>query len=66
MTSGNLITAQNDTDLHNAEQLLKKHKIEKLPIVNTKNILVGLVTYKDILKNKSMPDACKDRFGRLR
>ena len=40
MTSENLITAQNDTDLHNAEQLLKKHKIEKLPIVNTKNILV--------------------------
>ena len=66
MTSENLITAQNDTDLHKAEQLLKKHKIEKLPIVNTKNILVGLVTYKDILKNKSMPDACKDRFGRLR
>ena len=66
MTSGNLITAQNDTDLFKAEQLLKKHKIEKLPIVNTKNILVGLVTYKDILKNKSMPDACKDRFGRLR
>ena len=66
MTSKNLITAQNDTDLFKAEQLLKKHKIEKLPIVNTKNILVGLVTYKDILKNKSMPDACKDRFGRLR
>lgn len=66
MTSENLITAQNDTDLFKAEQLLKKHKIEKLPIVNTKNILVGLVTYKDILKNKSMPDACKDRFGRLR
>ena len=66
MTSENLITAQNNTDLFKAEQLLKKHKIEKLPIVNTKNILVGLVTYKDILKNKSMPDACKDRFGRLR
>ena len=66
MTSENLITAQNDTDLFKAEQLLKKHKIEKLPIVNTKNILVGLVTYKDILKNKSMRDACKDRFGRLR
>ena len=66
MTSENIITAQNDTDLFKAEQLLKKHKIEKLPIVNTKNILVGLVTYKDILKNKSMPDACKDRFGRLR
>ena len=66
MTSENLITAQNDTDLFKAEKLLKKHKIEKLPIVNTKNILVGLVTYKDILKNKSMPDACKDRFGRLR
>ncbi len=66
MTSENLITAQNDTDLFKAEQILKKHKIEKLPIVDTKNNLVGLVTYKDILKNKSMPDACKDRFGRLR
>ena len=66
MTSKNLVTAKNDTDLFKAEQLLKKHKIEKLPIVNEKNILVGLVTYKDILKNKSMPDACKDRFGRLR
>ena len=66
MTSNNLVTAKNDTDLFKAEQLLKKHKIEKLPIINEKNILVGLVTYKDILKNKSMPDACKDRFGRLR
>ena len=66
MTSKNLITAHNDTDLLKAEQLLKKHKIEKLPIVDNNNILVGLLTYKDILKNKSMPDACKDRFGRLR
>jgi len=66
MTSKNLVTAHNDTDLFKAEQLLKKHKIEKLPIVDKKNILVGLVTYRDILKNKSMPDACKDRFGRLR
>jgi len=66
MTSKNLITAKYDTDLLKAEQLLKKHKIEKLPIVNENNILDGLVTYKDILKNKSMPDASKDPFGRLR
>ena len=66
MTKNNLITAHNDTDLLKAENILKNHKIEKLPIIDQNNILVGLVTYKDILKNKSMPDACKDRFGRLR
>ena len=44
---------------------MKKHKIEKLPIVDGKKF-VGLITYKDILKNKSMPDACKDHLGRLR
>ena len=60
-----LITAKVGISLDEAEKILKKHKIEKLPIVE-KGQLVGLITYKDILKNKSMPDACKDNLGRLR
>tara|TARA_B100000989_G_scaffold252237_1_gene200407 strand:+ start:469 stop:1929 length:1461 start_codon:yes stop_codon:yes gene_type:complete len=60
-----LITAKKNISLDNAEKILKKHKIEKLPIVEGKK-LVGLITYKDIQKNKSMPDACKDELGRLR
>ena len=61
----NLITAKVGISLDEAEKILKKHKIEKLPIVEERQ-LVGLITYKDILKNKSMPDACKDNLGRLR
>ena len=60
-----LITAKVGIGLDEAEKILKKHKIEKLPIVE-EGQLVGLITYKDILKNKSMPDACKDNLGRLR
>ena len=60
-----LIIAKVGIGLDEAEKILKKHKIEKLPIVE-KGQLVGLITYKDILKNKSMPDACKDNLGRLR
>ena len=60
-----LVTAKVGITLDNAEKLLKKHKIEKLPITQG-NKLVGLITYKDIQKNKSMPDACKDDLGRLR
>lgn len=60
-----LITAKLGISLDEAEKILKKHKIEKLPIVEERQ-LVGLITYKDILKNKSMPDACKDNLGRLR
>ncbi|MEC7894787.1 MAG: IMP dehydrogenase [Bacteroidota bacterium] len=60
-----LITAKVGIGLDEAEKILKKHKIEKLPIVEERQ-LVGLITYKDILKNKSMPDACKDNLGRLR
>ena len=61
----NVITAKIGISLDDAEKVLKKHKIEKLPIVDG-NKFVGLITYKDILKNKSMPDACKDHLGRLR
>ena len=60
-----LVTAKVGISLDSAEKILKKHKIEKLPIVEGKKF-VGLITYKDILKNKSMPNACKDQLGRLR
>jgi IMP dehydrogenase len=60
-----VITAKSGISLNDAEKILKKHKIEKLPIVDGKKF-VGLITYKDIQKNKSMPDACKDHLGRLR
>lgn len=65
MTKANLITSQIGTDLVKAEAILQKHKIEKLPIVDKKGKLVGLITYKDIQKVKSYPKACKDKFGRL-
>ena len=60
-----VVTAKAGISLDDAEKILKKHKIEKLPIVEGRKF-VGLITYKDILKNKSMPDACKDHLGRLR
>lgn len=66
MTKENLITAPEDTDLQKAEGILQHHKIEKLPVVNTKGFLVGLITYKDIQKLKAYPLACKDERGRLR
>lgn len=66
MTTENLITAKDGIDLEGAEGILQEHKIEKLPIVNGDFILTGLITYKDILKNKDKPNACKDEFGRLR
>ncbi len=66
MTTENLITAGEEIDLFKAEQVLQKYKIEKLPIVDGKGELKGLITYKDILKNKDCPNACKDEFGRLR
>jgi len=61
----NVVTAKIGISLDDAEKVLKKHKIEKLPVVDG-NKFVGLITYKDIQKNKSMPDACKDHLGRLR
>ena len=65
MTSGKLITTELN-DLENAESILKENKIEKLPIVNSENKLVGLITFKDIIKNRMRPNACKDQYGRLR
>ena len=65
MTVDNIIITE-ITDLENAEQILQENKIEKLPVVNKKNELVGLITFKDIIKNRMRPNACKDRYGRLR
>ncbi|NLR90661.1 MULTISPECIES: IMP dehydrogenase [Flammeovirga] len=66
MTKENLITADDGITLDEAQDILQEHKIEKLPIVSKSNKLVGLVTYRDILKNKNRPNACKDQYGRLR
>ncbi len=66
MTKENLITAPEGITLEKAEVLLQKYKIEKLPIVNKRGKLTGLVTYKDILKKKNKPNACHDEYGRLR
>ncbi|MBT7480980.1 MAG: IMP dehydrogenase [Flavobacteriales bacterium] len=65
MTSENIVTTQM-TDLENAEKILQEYKIEKLPVVNDKDELIGLITFKDIIKNRMRPNACKDKFGRLR
>ena len=66
MTSRNLVTTHQQTDLAAAAQILQEHKIEKLPVVDKDNRLVGLITYKDITKAKDKPMACKDEKGRLR
>lgn len=66
MTSNNIITAKPDTTMAQAEVILQDHKIEKLPVVNASGALVGLITYKDIIKLKQRPNACKDKLGRLR
>ncbi|PWD98591.1 IMP dehydrogenase [Marinilabilia rubra] len=66
MTSDNLVTTNQVTDLEKAVDLLQRHKIEKLPVVDNDNKLIGLVTYKDITKAKDKPLACKDEKGRLR
>ncbi len=65
MTTSKLVTTELK-DLKNAESILKENKIEKLPIVNSENKLVGLITFKDIIKNRMRPNACKDQYGRLR
>lgn len=66
MTSENLVTTHQQTDLSSAAKILQRHKIEKLPVVDSENHLVGLITYKDITKAKDKPMACKDSKGRLR
>ena len=66
MTKENLITAPEGTTLSQAELILQDYKIEKLPVVDTKGCLIGLITFKDIQKFKNYPNACKDQHGRLR
>ena len=65
MTSDNLVTGPVDTTLEKAKKLLQEHKIEKLPLVDDDNVLMGLITIKDIEKAKKYPDATKDKNGRL-
>jgi IMP dehydrogenase len=62
----NVVTTTEFTDFAKAEEILQKYKIEKLPVVDKGNKLVGLITYKDIIKIKARPNACKDSRGRLR
>jgi len=66
MTNENLITAPEGTTLDEAEEILRKHKIEKLPVVDKHYKLIGLITYRDIIKKRNFPNACKDELGRLR
>jgi len=66
MTTENLVTANEDVDLLKAENILQNHKIEKLPVIDENDFLVGLITFKDIIKVKQHPNSCKDEFGRLR
>jgi IMP dehydrogenase len=65
MTKGNLITAPEGTDLKKAEIILQENKVEKLPVVDKKGRLKGLITYRDIIKVRSHPSSCKDKYGRL-
>ena len=65
MTSKNLVTTE-VSDLDNAESVLKSNKIEKLPVVDNNYKLIGLITFKDIIKNRVRPNSCKDKYGRLR
>jgi len=65
MTSEGIVTTEL-TDLENAEKILQQNKIEKLPVIDSNNTLVGLITFRDIIKNRMRPNACKDKFGRLR
>ncbi|WP_029906794.1 IMP dehydrogenase [Prevotella sp. 10(H)] len=66
MTKDKIITTRQSTDLEAAADILQQHKIEKLPVVDSENRLIGLITYKDITKAKDKPFACKDANGRLR
>ncbi len=66
MTHENLVTVTEFTNFEKAEEILQEHKIEKLPVVDQDYRLIGLITYKDIIKIKARPNACKDKHGRLR
>ena len=66
MTSENLIVTEDGSDFKIAEQMLREHRIEKLPVVDGEGKLVGLITYRDIIKLTEFPMSCKDNFGRLR
>ena len=66
MTQRNLITVDESTSLNDSEAILQKHKIEKLPVVSKEDKLVGLITFRDITKQTTKPNANKDEFGRLR
>lgn len=66
MTSENIITTRENTSLSVAEDILQENKIEKLPVVDDQNKLIGLITFRDIIKVKEHPNSCKDSYGRLR
>ena len=66
MTTENLITAPEGTTLEKAEEMLRRYKVEKLPVIDNEGILIGLITYRDIIKKQNFPNACKDHLGRLR
>ena len=66
MTSVNIVTTSENTDLATAEEILQAKKIEKLPVVDSNNKLIGLITFRDIIKVKEHPNSCKDLYGRLR
>ncbi|MDZ4751495.1 MAG: IMP dehydrogenase [Flavobacteriales bacterium] len=66
MTIKDLITTQTGDDLKAAESILQQYKIEKLPVVDPAGRLLGLITYKDIMKLRKYPNSCKDQYGRLR
>ena len=66
MTTKNLVTTNQETDLSQASEILQQYKIEKLPIIDDHNKLIGLITYKDISRSKDHPNSCKDSKGRLR
>ncbi len=66
MTKDRLITAPEGTSLDEAEEMIRENKVEKLPVIDRQGRLVGLITYRDIIKRQNFPNACKDHLGRLR
>jgi IMP dehydrogenase len=66
MTRDNIITTSENTSLSVAEDILQENKIEKLPVIDANNKLIGLITFRDIIKVKEHPNSCKDKYGRLR